>query len=384
MAQDGKIKVLQFPIANSKGGITQYILQNWKFIDKSRFQFDFATMSKKLDFEKELKLDNCNIFYISCYAEENKEQFKIEFREILQKGKYDVVHLHTKQWKSTLVEEIAKEVGVKRVIVHAHSTGIDTLDLRKREMEIQLHQDVLERLEDSIATDFWTCSKLAADFLFGNKIASENIVYMPNAIDLEKFAYNKNLRNKYRKELHIKDNEIVIGNIGRMVYQKNQLFLLKVFKKICDKSDDFRLLLVGTGELENELRDYVKVHHLESKVDFLGFRKDVYGLLQAFDIFCLPSRFEGFPISVVEAHASGLRCIVSDAVTEEIEMSKLVSRIPMNEMLWVKDICNYQKDDRAIYARITRDLGYEIKEQILYVQKGYECNTCQKGNNCYT
>ena len=372
MTKDGKIKVLQFPIANSKGGITQYILQNWKFIDKSRFQFDFATMSKKLDFEDELKSDNCNVFYISCYAEENKEQFQTEFREILEKGKYDVVHLHTKQWKSILVEEIAKEVGVKKIIVHAHSTGIDTLDFKKRVCEMQLHQNVLETLDETIATDFWTCSKLAADFLFGNKIASENIVYMPNAIDLQKFTYNEKLRNKYRKELDIQDDEIVIGNIGRMVYQKNQLFLLKVLKGLCDKRGDFRLVLVGTGELESELRDYVKMHQLECKVDFLGFRKDVYGLLQAFDVFCLPSRFEGFPISVVEAHASGLRCIVSDAVTEEIEMSKLVSRISMNETTWVEELCKYQAYDRAIYNIITSEKGYEIRNQILNIQKGYE------------
>lgn len=111
-----KIKILQFPIANSKGGITQYILQNWKFIDKAKFEFDFATMSKSLDFENELKKTGSKIYYISCYAEDNKEKFVREFTEILSNGNYDIVHLHTKQWKSFLVERIAKEAGIKKLL----------------------------------------------------------------------------------------------------------------------------------------------------------------------------------------------------------------------------------------------------------------------------
>ena len=120
-----KIKILQFPIANSKGGITNYILQNWKYIDKTKFRFDFATMSHSLDFAEELEEQGCKIYHISCYAEDNIEKFVHEFRNILNNEDYDVVHLHTKQWKSFLVERIAKEMGIKKIIIHAHSTGID-------------------------------------------------------------------------------------------------------------------------------------------------------------------------------------------------------------------------------------------------------------------
>jgi hypothetical protein len=129
-----KIKILQFPIANSNGGITHYAMENWKWMDKERFQCDFATMSKKLDFADEVLATGSNIYYISCYAEENREQFIKEFNEILDNG-YDVVHLHTKQWKSFLVEELCRQHRVSKVIVHSHSSEIEVTDVAQREKE---------------------------------------------------------------------------------------------------------------------------------------------------------------------------------------------------------------------------------------------------------
>lgn len=165
-----KIKILQFPVANSQGGITQYILQNWKYIDKKRFQFDFATMSKHLSFADALLKQGCKMHYISCYAEENEQQFNEEFEAILRNENYDIVHLHTKQWKSYNIEKIAKKVGVPKIIVHSHNTGIDTLDDERRGEEIETHYRVRKALREDIATDFWACSNLAADFLYGDYI----------------------------------------------------------------------------------------------------------------------------------------------------------------------------------------------------------------------
>lgn len=128
-----KTRVLQFPVSNNKGGMAQYVWQNWKFIDKTKFQFDFATMSKSLDCADELEAEGCKVHYISCYAEDDRETFVSEFEKILRDGNYDIVHLHTKQWKSFLVEQFAKEAGVKKIIVHAHNTGIGTLDEKKRQ-----------------------------------------------------------------------------------------------------------------------------------------------------------------------------------------------------------------------------------------------------------
>lgn len=370
-----KIRVLQFPIANSKGGITQYVLQNWKYIDRSRFQFDFATMSKSLTFAEQLEKDGCKIYYISCYAEENKKKFIEEFRRILAEGNYDVVHLHTKHWKSFLVEQIAKEVGVKKIIIHAHSSGIDTLDKEKREKEIRLHNQVRENLWEGIATDFWTCSWRAADFIFGNKIPESKIKIMNNAIDLLVYAYHPETRKKYREILGIRDNECIIGNVGRFVYPKNQEFLIEVFSEVCKSNkkgqNNYKLLLVGAGEREQEYRKIVQEKELTENVIFAGQRTDVPALLQAMDIFCLPSRFEGFPIALIEAQAAGLPCLVSNLITDEIRENEKVIMKELELEVWKQEIFKLDIDNKKQNREVFLSKEYEIGNQIKKIEQGY-------------
>lgn len=373
-----KIRVLQFPVANSKGGITQYVLQNWKFIDKSKFQFDFATMSKSLDFAGNLEEEGCKIYYISCYAELDKKRFTSEFKKILIEGSYDIVHIHTKQWKSFLVEQIAKDVGIKKIIIHAHNTGIDTLDEKKRIEEIKLHNLVLEKLTKDIATDFWACSKEAANFLFGDKISKSKIVIMKNAIDLSRYTYNLKTRNENRRNLGIAEDEYIIGNVGRFVYQKNQDFLIKVFSEIyreLGKNDcRYRLLLVGSGEREEEYRKMVNEYGLSNCVIFTGYRKDVPELLNVMDIFCLPSRFEGLGIVLVEAQATGLPCIVNQSVPEEVKITEDVVMLPLDISVWKRRIMKYYSNRtwRKENGKKILDAGYDISNQIKMVEQYYE------------
>lgn len=376
-----KIKILQFPIANSKGGITKYILQNWKYIDKTKFHFDFATMSRSIDFAEELKQQGCKVYYISCYAEDNKEKFAQEFRDILNNEDYDVMHLHTKQWKSFLVEHIAKEIGIKKIIIHAHSTGIDTLDINTRNKELQLHNQTLQNLTEDVATDFWACSQKAADFIFGDKISKQKIRIMRNAIELSKYVYNPQIRDIYRKSLKIEDDEFVIGNVGRFVYQKNQEFLIKVFAEIKDLErkkrtgkSKYKLLLVGTGEREQEYREIVKEYEIEQSVIFMGYRSDIPELLQVMDIFCLPSRFEGLPISLIEAQASGLVCLVNDTITDEVNMTGNVYYYKLEEERWVEAILNFSKEilQRTKICESMLKQDFDIREQIKVLEKNYD------------
>lgn len=372
---DKKIKVLQFPIAASKGGITQYVLKNWKYIDKSRFQFDFATMSKELDFAAELEKEGCRVYYISCYAEENERRFIDEFREILRKGEYDIVHLHTKQWKSFNVEKLAREAGIKKIIVHSHSTGIDTIDEDKRKAEILLHDKMKNELTEDIATDFWACSQKAAEFLFGNKIPKERIKIMNNAIELEQFRYNKMVREETRKELGIED-KFVVGHIGRFAYQKNHEFLIEMFAELCKKEENAVLLLVGDGELRDAMQKKVVDLGIESKVIFAGKRDDVCKLLQAMDIFCFPSRFEGLPISLIEVQAADLLCLYSNTITDEIELTDKIFCLPLNKDVWLEKILNLK--NKAYKNRKDRmsemmKKGYDIKVQIKNIEKEYRC-----------
>ena len=373
------IKVLQFPVANSKGGITRYVLQNWRFIDRDCFRFDFATMSKQLDFEDQLIKDGCKVFHISSYAEDNSETFTKEFREILANEQYDIIHIHTKQWKSFLVEQLAKEAGIKKIIVHAHSTGIDVLDEQKRLMEVELHNKRKAELNEDIATDYWACSMKAAEFIYGDMIPKEKIRIMNNAIDLDKFRYAETTRRECRRELGIKDKDYVVGNVGRFVYPKNQSFLLCVFKELCKQDDSFKLLLVGSGEREEEYRKYVRENNLEENVIFTGYRTDVSRLMQAMDVFCLPSHFEGLGIVLIEAQALGLQCITSDCIIEEALVTNIINRISLkSELEWVLQIEKCRKrilKNRKVYNRIVKEKGYDLREQIKYIELLYKNGT---------
>lgn len=366
-----KIKVLQFPIANTMGGTTQYVLQNWKYIDKSIFHFDFATMSKKLDIAAELEKSGSRIYYISCYAEEDEKKFIEEFRKILKSGDYDIVHLHTNQWKSFSVEKVAKEEGIKKIIIHAHNSGISFANREFRDMEEKKHYDVRNKLTKDIATDFWACSKMAADFIYGKQISREKIKIMKNAIEVNEFLYDEKIRNEYRRTLGV-ENRFVIGNVGRFVYQKNQEFLLQVFLEVIKEDKNCILLLIGTGEKESKYRNYVEQNGLQNNVFFMGYRNDVKNLLQAMDVFVLPSRYEGLPISAIEAQTSGLKCLCSDKITDEVKITNNLELLPLEVNIWKNKILNLKKGyKRENMAEIMTKAGYNINSQIKVLEKMY-------------
>lgn len=165
-----KIRVLHFTIANTGGGITKFVLRLWKYIDRERFQFDFVTMSNYLDFAEELEAEGCKIFYLSTYAEDDREQFIKEVTEILDYG-YDIVHLHTSWWRGFLLEDIACKKKVPKIIVHSHNTDVHIKENQSREDARKLHFKQRELLTEDKATDFIACSEDAAEWLYGDKIS---------------------------------------------------------------------------------------------------------------------------------------------------------------------------------------------------------------------
>lgn len=368
-----KIKILQFPIANSNGGITHYALNNWKYMDKEKFICDFATMSKSLDFADDILKTGSKIHYISCYAEQNEEQFKKEINGILDEG-YDVVHLHTKQWKSYLIEEICRERHIPKVIVHSHSTKCDNNNDDIRIKETEQHFKVRETLREDIATDYWACSKEAADWLYGGRISQDKIKIMPNAIELELFEYNSIWREDIRKELGINEDTLLLGNVGRLVYQKNQGFLLEVFSGLCKKFDNIALLIVGDGERRYELEQLSKRLKIEEKVFFLGAKSDVNKIYSAMDLFVLPSNFEGLGIVLIEAQMSGLLCVCSDQVPNDANMGGIVNFLPLKKNEWIQFLANTIRNNvkRIDCKEELVKQGYDIKNQIKKIEAAYE------------
>lgn len=365
-----KIKVLQFAIAPLRGGKTRYVLRNWKYIDKSKFQFDFVTFGKHLDYEQELIDEGCRIYYMSCCPEENREQFIEEFDAVLNNG-YDAIHIYTGYWRDTIVEERAKRNGINKIIVHATNSQVNINDEQKRIRDNEIHNIVKKKIDLSLATDFCTCSDLATEWLFGDQIPREIIRKFSIAIDIDEYVYNPKIRDEYRRKFGIEDC-IVLGHVGRLAYQKNHEFLIHVLARVSKVIDNIKLVLMGRGALKEEIKSLVDSLGLEKKVIFVDANENAAYLLQAMDIFCFPSRFEGLPAALVEAQASGLKCLVSDCITDEVCITENLKRIPFNIDIWVNHIIDLaQGYDRKDMRNEMTNAGYNIKYQIKELEKLY-------------
>ncbi len=204
----------------------------------------------------------------------------------------------------------------------------------------------------------FACSTEAGIYLFGKKRKFE---FIPNAIDLEKFEYNEQTRKEIRKELDL-EGKLVIGNVGRFNLQKNHSFLLDIFNEIVKKNKDSILLLIGTGELEENIKQKIKELKLEKRVKLLGVRKDVNKLYQAMDIFLMPSLFEGLPLTGVEAQASKLKCYFADTITKEVIISNNVKflSLKLTPEQWADKIVQDAKYERNNVEILNQDFNIKI------------------------
>lgn len=358
---------------NLGGGITQYALNNWEYVDKSRFRFGFATLSRSLDFGDRLVAQGCRIHHISCSAEENESQFLSEFEKLLSLG-YDAVHLHTSYWKSFACEQVAKKIGIPIIIVHAHNMGPGVVaDHAGMAKAIAWHEEQKQRFDPALATHYCACSRGAADWLFGPQIDRERIRILNNAIDVQRFAYNQSVRERFRREMGL-DGYFVIGHVGRFEYQKNHDFLIEMFAEANGKIPNAKLMLIGTGSGVAAIEEKARRLEILERVLFLGKRDDVAGLYQAMDVFVLPSHYEGLGIVLTEAQASGLRCIVSIAASmPENNITDNISALPFEIPLWRDSIAaiaemGYERRD---YSAEVAAAGHSIKEQIKKLESIY-------------
>lgn len=354
-----------------KNGVYRYIFNHLNHIDRDRFEFSFLMQNpKELMKTEEYEKYGFEIRSFSVPQRVDPVRFRREIEEILS-DKYDVLHLHTSYWRGFMIEEIAMELGVPKVIVHSHSSSIDQADASEREEQRMAHEELKRQFNEKYATDFWACSHVAADWLYGPQIDRRSIKIMPNAIETDRYTFCEREREHYRIR-HGLDGKLVIGHTGRFEYQKNHGFLIDVFAKVHAEMPQSVLVLIGEGPGEAHAREEVRARGLADAVIFLGWRDDVAGWLQAFDIYCLPSRFEGLPISLVEAQATGLRCIVSDSVTKEAQITERVDFLGLDVQQWCERIKEragaYERRDES--ERITH-AGYDIKLQVKLLEKEY-------------
>ena len=365
---DEPIRIAQIMGKWLGGGVESVVMNYYRHMDRTKIQFDFICDedSKNIPYEEIEKMGG-KVILIPPYQKVIK--YHKELKKILKNGNYKIVHSHINTL-SVFSLFAAKCAGVPVRIAHSHSTT------NKKEFKKNIMKQILRPFSKLFATDYMCCSELAGRWLFGNKEYDKGKVYLlNNAIDVDKFKFDENIRNAKRQELNIDDNTLVIGHVGRFVEQKNHRFLIDVFNEVHKQKSNSVLLLVGQGPLMHEIKEKVKKLGLENYVLFLGQRNDTNELYQAMDLFVLPSLYEGLPVVGIEAQASGLLCLFSDKMTKETKATQNAEFINLDESnvdIWTKQIL----DGFEIYKRKNvneeiKSAGFDIKEQAKNLEKYY-------------
>lgn len=288
----------------------------------------------------------------------NPVKYIMKLKRILKQKKYDVIHVHGNSATMTIELGLAKKYKIKTRIAHCHNSQCDHPKLNS----------LLSHYFKGLYTDALACSDLAGEWIFG----TGNYKVLHNAIDLNKYAFSNEVRNEYRKELNIDEDAIVIGHIGNMNEQKNQKFLIKVFSELL-KSKKAVLLLIGTGNLKNELIELAAKLKISNKIRFLGLRDDVSNLMCAMDIFVFPSRWEGLGMVAIEAQANGLPVLVSTAVPQEVCLSDKIRYLSLDEPTetWCADICELLSKSKSRIIEREKFKNYDINSEKKYLLEIY-------------
>lgn len=367
------IRVLQVLGGLNRGGAETMIMNLYRAVDKTKVQFDFIIHSPNEDaYASEIEAMGGKIFVFPKYNLKNTCSYKKHWKKFLSEHpEYKVVHSHVRSYAIVFLT-VAKKFGLTTV-VHSHSTsnGSGAGALVKMIMQRPLRKRV----------DYlFSCSEESGRWLFGDKaITKDNYRMIPNAVDTEKFLFNEKARIKMRGELGIPDGTVAYCHVGRFHEAKNHPFLLEVFRKILDRGQNAVLLVAGDGDLRAEIEAKIDELGISSSVKLLGSRGDVSDILCAADAFIFPSRWEGLPVTVVEAQASGLTSFVSDTVTRDVNTSHLVKYLPIDSgtELWVDAILNSELKRENVIEQI-RAAGFDVHASAEWISEFYIERTAAK------
>lgn len=347
----------------NSGGVESFVMNYYRNIDRTKVQFDFIIDSDSTIVPKEeIEMLGGKIIEIPPY--QKIFSYIKELKKILNENEYKIVHSHLNSLSVfPLFAAYLAKVPVR--IAHSHSTT------NKKEWKKNIIKNFLKPFSKVFATHYFACSEHAAKWLFGNKtLKNGDVKIIHNAIDLNKFQFNKDVRDKIRKSLNI-DNKFVLGHVGRFVEQKNQAFLIDVFYEVYKENENAVLLLIGEGPLEEEIKEKINDMKLQNAVYFLGVRNDVNELMQAMDVFVFPSLYEGLGIVAIEAQISGLNVISSEFVPEEAAITCNMKFLNLEKGKWKDYIfkCIDQKKDRT--KVVVENKKYEIKDAVKILENEY-------------
>lgn len=359
-----------------KGGTENVMINIVKNIDRDRFHIDFLIFDKtpdQSDDKKYLESLGCRFYQITARGVDRKLHNR-ELDEFFRDHEYDIVHTHMDAIGEEALKA-AKKHGIKALIAHSHNT--DQLDNPKG-LKDHLHKCYLiyeKHLLRRYAEYFVACSPEAGKWLFGDKICnSEKYLLLKNAIDSSAYSYDEETRNAVRKELGLEGRKVII-HVGQFRTQKNHGKVIEVFNELHKRDDSFALVLVGTGEEQDNIKSKVEELGLKEDVLFMGNRNDIPELLMSADVFLFPSLYEGLGIALLEAQAADLICVVSDTIPELAVLTEKVKAVNLTESASVwGDIVEEMMGKYTVRrdrSELFTEKGYDISAQIKVLESFY-------------
>lgn len=361
------IRILHVLGSTNLGGAESRIMDIYRNIDREKIQFDFLVHQADTGYyDAEIESLGGRIYRVPRFKVYNFFTYKKALQKFFEEHhEFQAVHAHMTS-TAAIYLPIAKKNGISMTIAHARSAGVDKG--LKGKITLWIRKPLKHRCDYMFA-----CSGLAAEAVFGRKnTLSGKVKIIPNAIDVAPFCYRKRVRDRMRSALGVED-KFVVGHVGRFHYAKNHEYLLKVFAKIAEKKENAVLFLLGEGSLMEEMKITAASLGIDKKVYFFGNIRETWDYYQAMDFFVFPSRFEGLPGTVVEAQSAGLRCLISDTIAKEVEITELVTykSIEDDPAEWADYVLGHEKYVREdMYEQIAA-AGYDVKEQAKRYEQFY-------------
>ncbi len=360
------IRILHVIGVLNRGGAENMIMNLYRAVDRTKIQFDFVqNKGEKAAFEDEITSLGGRIFRCPRYNGKNhfayKKWWKNFFKE--HKGEYPVVHGHIGS-SAAVYLSVAKKNGAFTV-AHSHSASRSFSFYR-----------IFSYPTRFIADQFFACSRDAGVARYGKRVGGDKnrCRVLNNAIDVNRFTFSAEARKACRDDLGIKDDDIVVGNVGRFAYPKNHPFIFEVFEEIKKKNSSAMLLLVGDGELRPQIEEIIEKKNLKESVILTGVRSNTWDYYQAMDVFLMPSVYEGLPVSMVEAQTCGLPCCVSTGVPRESAiLEDLVQFYSLEDPaeLWAERVLKSVLPQRRDTSEEIKKAGYDITDTAKWLTEYY-------------
>ena len=338
-------------------------------IDRKKYEIHYLVFDKeKGEYEKELNAAGIKVFHFQEPSKGYLQYFK-NLKKLLKENSYSIIHAHT-MFNCGWAMFMGWYMKVPSRISHSHSIKMANFHYSTI---VKVYQCIMRQLIKRFGTDFIGCGQAAGEWLFGKSFFEKRGRVLYNGIATREFLFSRDARDKIREELNIQ-NKFVIGHVGHFAQVKNQQFLISLMPEIIKKKPEATLLLLGDGELKDQLTEYCKKLGIMDRVIMTGNVSNVADYLSAMDVFAFPSLYEGMPLSIIEVQCNGLPCVISDSVPDDVYLTDLIMPLSLKDPKekWIREICGASRYDSQKYGKIVGETGFDESNMLKNIYKIYD------------